>query len=114
MADSFADNDPAELYETPVIFISDEGGELVERWQSISGKDHLGINKKLKATAFAAPPYGAEELMEMAEKLQIFFTADTRFYDIDFSVSAPKRSELHRRVQCEINVTAAYTAAQEA
>ena len=113
MADSFADNDPAELYDMPVIFISDEGSELVEQWLALSGENYLGINKKLKATALAASPFGAEDLMKMTEKLQLYFTADETLYDVHFEVDAPKRNELHKRVQCEINVTAEYAAAQE-
>ncbi len=102
------------LYDTPVIFISDEGSELVEQWLALSGKNYLGINKKLKATALAASPPGTEDLLNMAEKMQLCFTADDTLYDIHFEVTAPKRNELHKRVQCEINVTAAYAAAQEA
>lgn len=113
MTESFVDNDPVTLYDTPVIFISDEGSELTEEWLALSGENYLGINKKLKATALAASPLGTEDLLNMVEKLQLYFTADETLYDIHFSVTAPKRNELHKRVQCEINVTAAYAAAEE-
>lgn len=107
VTESFVDNDPVTLSDDLLIFISSEGSELTEEWRSLEGESCLGINRRLKATAFAASPLGTEELLNAVEYMQKLFTADSALYDITFSVSAPKRNELHKRVQCDIHITAA-------